>query len=130
MAEAALDEVGLGRLRRRSFGALSGGERQRVLVARAVAAEPRLLLLDEPSTSLDPGAQEDLYALLARLNQRMTIIVVSHDVVFVNKHVRSVICVVGRVMQHAAGALDADLIRELYGPSGVQLVHHDHTHSG
>lgn len=58
---------------------LSGGQRQKVLIARALAGEPEILLLDEPTASLDPAVQDDLYALLNRLNATRTILMVSHD---------------------------------------------------
>ena len=64
-----------------SFGSLSGGQKQRVLLARALCATDKLLLLDEPTTGLDPVATEELYELLKRLNRekKTTILMVSHD---------------------------------------------------
>lgn len=80
-ADRALADVGLSRFADRLPAELSGGERQRAWLARALAAEPRALLLDEPASSLDPPGQAEIYRLLKRLNRERgaTIVVVSHD---------------------------------------------------
>jgi iron complex transport system ATP-binding protein len=80
-AAAALADVGIERLADRLPGELSGGERQRAFLARALAVEPRVLLLDEPASSLDPPGQAEIYRLLTRLRDRRgtTVVVVSHD---------------------------------------------------
>lgn len=76
-----LSDFGMADYVRASFGSLSGGQKQRVLLARAMCATDKLLLLDEPSTGLDPVATEELYELLKRLNRekKTTILMVSHD---------------------------------------------------
>src|ERR1043166_6644389 len=89
----ALSEVRLGGFEKRPFSALSGGQRQRVLIARALACEPELLLLDEPTSNLDMAVQDDFYELLTDLSHRLTVVLVSHDVGFVSKLVRTVVCV-------------------------------------
>ena len=124
-ADRALDEVGLGDLPKRPFAALSGGQRQRVLIARALAAEPRLLLLDEPTASLDVGVEAEFHELLARLSDRMTLMIVSHDMGFVSQLVTKVLCVRGDVAVHPTGELTGELMRDLYGHD-VRLVRHDH----
>lgn len=80
-AKQALDAVGLGDLACRPLDHLSGGERQMVLVARALAQEPDLLLLDEPTASLDLAHQQQIFRLLKQLNatRGLTIVVVTHD---------------------------------------------------
>ncbi|HHV62258.1 MAG TPA: ABC transporter ATP-binding protein [Firmicutes bacterium] len=84
IVEKSLARVGALHLKHRPFSELSGGERQRVILARALAGEPRLLLLDEPTTGLDAQAQRDLYNTLAGLRRdffpHLTIMIVSHDV--------------------------------------------------
>lgn len=77
-----LSDFGMADYVRASFGSLSGGQKQRVLLARAMCATDKLLLLDEPTTGLDPVATEELYELLKRLNRekKTTILMVSHDI--------------------------------------------------
>jgi zinc transport system ATP-binding protein len=122
----ALDEVGCAPLKSRTFSELSGGQRQRVLIARALASSPDILVLDEPTANLDPSVQDELYDLLHRLSERMTVIIVSHDVGFVSKHVDKVVCVNRTVVLHTASAVKGDVISTLYGGMGVHLVDHGH----
>ncbi|MBT3273688.1 MAG: metal ABC transporter ATP-binding protein [Spirochaetales bacterium] len=77
----AMALVNCGHLRRRSFSKLSGGEKQKVSLARCIAQNPRLLLLDEPCASLDPSSKSDILAILDDLCDRlgMTVLMVSHD---------------------------------------------------
>ena len=126
-ARAALDEVGLTAYAKRPFAALSGGQRQRVLIARALACAPELLLMDEPTANLDPLVQDEMVELLRELNQRLTIVLVSHDVGFVARHVRTVVCVNRQVMMHAAQEITGESIRALYGHE-VRMVDHSHSH--
>jgi len=127
-ALAALAEVGSTDYARRPFAALSGGQRQRVLIARALACEPELLLLDEPTANLDPLVQDEMHELLHELNRRLTIVLVSHDVGFVTRHAKSVVCVNREVLVHAASAITGDSIQALYGHD-VHMVQHGHGHS-
>ncbi len=83
IAQQAMERLGIAELASRSCRELSGGQQQRMLLARAMCAAKKLLLLDEPVTGLDPAASAEMYELIAELNQKdkMTIIMVSHDVV-------------------------------------------------
>jgi zinc transport system ATP-binding protein len=126
VTERALQVVSCRDLRNRPFASLSSGQRQRVLIARAVASEPDILILDEPTANLDPSVQDDLYDLLHKLNEQMTVIMVSHDVGFVSKHVHNVVCVNRQVVLHSASAIKGDVISTLYGGIGVHLVDHEH----
>ena len=82
LAHAWLERLGLSELHGRCYRELSGGLQQRVLLARALCASRRLLMLDEPVSGLDPEASAEMYAALRRLNRedRLTIVMVSHDV--------------------------------------------------
>ncbi|MFN0136829.1 MAG: metal ABC transporter ATP-binding protein [Phycisphaerae bacterium] len=124
IAAKALADVNLSDMHARSYAAMSGGQRQRVLIARALASEPDLLLLDEPTANLDINVEEQLYALLRELNQRLTIVMVSHDLGFVSKHVKTAVCVNRTVHTHAVGDLTGDVIQNLYGRE-IKLVQHE-----
>lgn len=96
---AVLDELGIGDLARRHIRELSGGQQQRVFLARALVAEPDLLVLDEPTTGLDGHTAETILHLLAHLNQHgMTILLSSHDLNAVAAHLPWVICLNRRVI--------------------------------
>ena len=125
-AAAGLESVGLAELGDRPFSALSGGQRQRVLIARALASEPELLLLDEPTANLDPSVQDELYELLHRLNEKLTVVVVSHDVGFVSKYVQKVVCVNRTAVLHPVSAVKSEMVSKLYGGMEVQIVNHGH----
>lgn len=114
----ALEEVGLAHLARRRFGSLSGGQQQRALIARALTAEPRLLLLDEPTAGLDPPARAAFYHLLCELQARtgLTVLTASHDIEVVALHADHLILLDRRV--RAAGppgeVLGDPAFREVY----------------
>lgn len=92
-AAECLEQVGLASLAGQHFSALSGGERQRVLIAKALASEPEILLLDEPGANLDPDSSEKIYALLQELNRRLTIVLVSHNLNLVEAFASHVVCI-------------------------------------
>jgi zinc transport system ATP-binding protein len=123
VAARVLEEVGLVDLRNRPLSALSGGERQRVLIARALACEPELLLFDEPTANLDPAIQDNLYALLSDLNERLTVVTVSHDVGFVSVFFKTAVCVDRHVHVHQTSELTSRQVADMYGRE-VRLVHH------
>lgn len=122
---AALAEVGLEGLERRPFSALSGGQRQRTLIARALVSWPELLLLDEPTAHVDIAAAGEIHRLLMHLNTHMTIMMVSHDLSFVQHPIKSVICVNRRVDIHPAADITGEIISEVYGRE-VHIVKHNH----
>lgn len=128
-ARRAIEMVGMGSLAARSFSCLSGGQRQRVLIARALASEPELLLLDEPMANLDIGVEEELFGYLAKLSEQMTVIMASHDLGFVSSFVSRVICVNRNVVVHPIHDITGEIIREVYG-SDIHMIRHDHLHNG
>lgn len=125
VARKVMDETEIAELADRQIGALSGGQLQRVLLARALACEPRLLLLDEPTANIDMRVENEIFDLLKLLSVRMAIVVVSHDVAFVSEYVRRVACLNRTLMCHETAAIDGQLISELYG-ADVRMVKHRH----
>lgn len=81
LAKDVLEQLGILPLQKRCYRELSGGQQQRVLLARALCATQKMLLLDEPVTGLDPQATEEMYTLIKELNSKgITILMISHDV--------------------------------------------------
>ena len=106
------------------FRTLSGGQRQRVLIARAVCSEPDILLLDEPTNNIDSQSEQILFDILTELNRTMTIMVVSHDVGFVNQSITNVICVNQTVAVHQTADMSGAVIHDLYGHNGMKIILH------
>ncbi len=98
IAKQALEQVGLWGFQNRPFGTLSGGQAQRALIARALASNPQLLLLDEPTASVDSQAEADIYEILHSLQGKMSILMVTHDLSIAVEHVQRVILVQNNVI--------------------------------
>ena len=123
-AGKALEDVGLYELRDRHFSALSGGQQRRLLVARSLASDPDILLLDEPMANLDFIVEKELYSLLIKLNQDRTVVMVSHDPSLVTQDVKNVVCVNRRVAIHPTFEVDSRMMGDLYRGK-VRMVRHD-----
>jgi zinc transport system ATP-binding protein len=128
-AQNALEVMGMSNHRRTHFSALSGGQRQRVLIARALACEPELLLLDEPTAGLDLAVEGELYELLKGFAHRLTVVMVSHDLGFVSRFVNKVVCVKRNVVVHPTSEITGDIINGMYG-APMKIVRHDQENSG
>jgi zinc transport system ATP-binding protein len=126
----ALEQVDVADVRRRPFASLSGGQRQRVLIARALCCNPDLLLLDEPTSNVDSLVETRLLDLLGKLNRRMTIVMVSHDLGFVSQFVDRAICVNRRVVVHPTSEMTGDAIRDIYGGEVRMVRHHEFSTDG
>jgi zinc transport system ATP-binding protein len=113
--------------RDRPIGELSGGQRQRVYVARALVAQPRILLLDEPMASVDPQASASIYELLSQLNDHITILMVSHDMNAVSSYVKTIGCLSRRLFYHGEKALASDMVQAAYG-CPIDLIAHGVPH--
>ncbi len=124
-ARKALESVALSDKLREPFSNLSGGQRQRALIARALACQPDMLLLDEPTSNLDLVMEGELYELLSELNRDLTILMVSHDLGFVSRYVRKVVCVKRKVLAHPTSEITGEIINEIYG-APMRMVRHDH----
>lgn len=108
---------------------LSGGERQRVFIARALAGDPKILILDEPSVGIDLSAQEKFYAFIERLNRDfgLTIVFVSHDIDVVAHEVKSLLCLNKNLVCHGVPRefLNEKHLEKLYGKK-VKFILHGH----
>ncbi len=124
-----LSIMGVERQAYEQYSRLSGGQQQRVSIARALAEEPKILVLDEPSTGIDVIGQEDFYHLLKGLQKRLklTILMVSHDVGTVTTYVDEIACLNITLHYHGnpVGALNEKVLSSLYGKGVDLLVHSD-----
>lgn len=120
-ALAVLERMEMAAYADKKIGMLSGGERQRVFIARALVTQPKILLLDEPTASIDTRGQAEFYRLLKELNQEMTILVVSHDLLAISRYVKSVACVNKRLHHHDQAEITGDMLESMY-PCTVEEV--------
>lgn len=122
-ATEALDTVDMLDYKDRQIGRLSGGEQQRVFIARALATAPKLLLLDEPTASIDTSMQAEFYELLDRLKENMAIVLVSHDVSAVSIYVSEIACLNHQLFYHGSKEVSAEELEKTYR-CPVQLIAH------
>ncbi len=123
----ALEHVELKDLADKQVGKLSGGQLQRVLIARAIVSDPRVLLLDEPTASLDTRIGRGFYEMLDDLSKRMAIVLVSHDIGVISTHVKTIACLNRCLHYHNTKELSSELMEEVYG-CPFELIGHGHAH--
>ncbi len=121
----ALEETGIEHLRKETIDTLSGGQIQRVQVARALASKPQILLLDEPTANIDQRGEAEIFDLLKALNDRLTIIVISHDIGFISAYVKRVACLNQTLVCHQPEEIDNEQLEQLYGQP-IHMIHHHH----
>ena len=125
--ERVLEIVEISGMRNRKTGTLSGGERQRVMIARALVSEPKLLLLDEPTASIDPKLKTDIYDLLNNLKNQMAIILVTHDIGVISSHVDKVACLNCQLFYHDSKEIPKETIEAVY-QCPVDIIAHGTPH--
>jgi zinc transport system ATP-binding protein len=127
-AGAILAKLGLYDKRGAHITDLSGGQLQRVLIARALVSDPPALFLDEPTTSMDATSQTDLLDLLAELQARMSIVVVTHDPTPYAQAYRHIACLNRELYYHERGELDSSALERVYG-CPVEILGHGIPHT-
>ena len=127
IAQKALEQVGMWEHRGCRIAELSGGQQQRVLIARALVTEPEILFLDEPTSSVDMKGLTDIYDLLKDLNEAITVVMASHDLMVLSSHIKSVACVNQNVEFHEAGEITKEMIEMAYH-CPVELIAHGLPH--
>lgn len=123
----SLGDVGMAEHRQARLTMLSAGQQQRVLIARALASNPELLILDEPTAEVDMRAQKAFYELLRKLNKErnMTIILVTHDIGMITKMANRIICVNKTLLCYGSPTQTSKKIEKLFSEQYVIAHHHD-----
>jgi zinc transport system ATP-binding protein len=130
LARRRLEDLGIPHLANRLIGDLSGGEQQRVFIARALTVEPRLLVLDEPTVSLDVCVQDEIFDLINTLKERLnlTVLMVSHDIGGVASHVDDVVCINRRIHVHQPPPIGRLGLESTFGCAVEFLFHGEIPH--
>lgn len=124
-AKQAMQALEIDDIAKNQVGTLSGGQLQRVLIARALVSLPEILILDEPTSNVDMRVEEDIFSLLKNYSERMTIIVVSHDIAFISGYVDRVACLNRTLVCHNTESISGKMIEDLYD-APVKMIHHHH----
>lgn len=117
-----LEMAGIGDVAHKQIGEISGGQLQRALLCRAIIVEPRLLILDEPANFVDNRFENELYTLLHKLNERMAIVMVSHDIGTITSVVKNIVCVNRTVHRHDSNIITQEQLDNYCCP--IQIVSH------
>ena len=127
LAKEALDFVDLWNLKDKQIGELSGGQRQRVYIARALIRKPQLLILDEPTASIDEKSEKEFWELLQAINKTAAIIIVSHDIGVIFKNVNKIACLNKELYCHDADELTQETLDKTY-KCDIELLGHGLPH--
>jgi len=129
--DRALEQVGMSEFRHRLIGNLSGGQEQKIFIARALAGEPQIIFLDEPTSGVDEASQQEFYELLNKLNRDMgiTLVLVSHDIDVITREVTEVCAINKKVIYYGSSK---EFIKEEYHDKlytkGLEFIHHESGH--
>ncbi|DAB29512.1 MAG TPA: ABC transporter [Sulfurimonas sp. UBA12504] len=121
-AKEILKEVGMLEYADKKIALLSGGQRQRVMIARALFSKPEILILDEPTSSIDAEGQKQVYELFKKLNEEMTIIVVSHDISIIMGYASKVAHINKKLSFHDTSALATKIDTQINHVCEVELL--------
>jgi zinc transport system ATP-binding protein len=117
-----MEEMGIFAIRDKAIGELSGGQIQRALLCRALVNNPKLLILDEPNTYVDNRFERELYEKLKVLNEKLAILLVSHDLGTISTYVKSYACVNSSLHYHSGNAVTPELLKSYECP--IQIISH------
>lgn len=120
--ENLLVETGISSIRYKAIGELSGGQMQRVFLCRALLSDPKVLILDEPDTFVDNRFEGELYEKLSHLNNRMAIILVSHDLGTISSYVKTIACVNSDLHYHPSNRITQEQLNGYNCP--IQIITH------
>jgi zinc transport system ATP-binding protein len=126
-ADELIEKSGLGTISRNPIGELSGGQLQRVFLARAVISNPRLLILDEPSTYVDNRSEFELYETLKELNKEIAILLVSHDIGTISSYIKTIACVNFNLHYHPSNEISSEELNIYNCPIDI-IAHGDVPH--
>ena len=121
-ANDLMSEMGISGIRMKAIGELSGGQIQRALLCRALVNSPKLLILDEPNTYVDNRFERELYEKLKVLNEKLAILLVSHDLGTISTYVKSYACVNGSLHYHSGNKVTPELLKSYECP--IQIISH------
>ncbi len=120
--EQLLSEMGIDNIRDKAIGELSGGQMQRVFLCRALISDPKILILDEPDTFVDNRFEGELYQKLKQLNEKMAIVLVSHDMGTISSYVKTIACVNGKLHYHQSNVISQEQLDNYNCP--IQIISH------
>lgn len=121
-AASWMEKLGIISLKNKPIGKLSGGEMQRVFLCRSLISEPELIILDEPDTYVDNSFEKELYEQLVELNEKMAIVLVSHDVGTITYYIKSIACVNKELHYHDSNVITEKQLASYNCP--VQIITH------
>ena len=121
--EKLMDKLKILDIKYKLIGQLSGGQLQKVMIARALAIDPKIILLDEPASSIDAKSKAQIFEFLNSINKNMTIILVTHDTSAVSSYIKNIACLNTRLHYHGVAELNDEIIQNTFGCKMDLIAH-------